>query len=137
VILTSIAVVISMLCGVVMAFKNYLLLDGSQFIMIAATVPIISTLVFIIMDVAYISNCRDLGDFHLEQYSRISIKMGKTSKIQHGISNIIYFFSIILIIVSIMMISYMVSNAIKEGIIAYVTVLILGASHLYMTNKKS
>lgn len=136
--LTSVAVVIILMCSFLLLFKNITSSNFSGIYILKGSVPIWLSIVFTILDVAFISNYHHTEEIYLER--GISIKRRerrRLSRAQRCITDILKVFSITVIIICIVSASQMVNKVMIEGVIVYALLLLVGICHLYNAIRKT
>lgn len=131
--LDSILVSITTICSIVMLINELISLKLSSFTIILGVISIILPLVFLILDVALISSCREI-----EEYYNITAKpkTRRSKKLHNTIQNITYFYSLVIITISIISVIYLMVTSINSEIISYSSLLVVSLCHTYMLNKR-
>lgn len=136
VLLTSIAVVVATMCSFAIMFKNFISSSVTSWTLLFSMMPVIATLTLIILDATYISTCRSYDGTYLGEYRLSFVKKGKSNRFQRMTEDVVKIIALILIVLSIIVLIFAISQPMIEGIISYSLLLIVGVSHLYMANKK-
>lgn len=138
IILNSISIVITMLCGMVMMIKKIDILGSSKLFIWGCSIPIIIGILFLLLDVTFVCNWRDIEDINLGKYEQ-TYRRGrkKLTTAQLLILKNVNAISLLAIFVSALMIFFMKSISLTEGIIAYSLTLIVSLFHYYSSSKRS
>lgn len=137
IILNSISIVITMLLGIVMLIKNFDVLYSSKLFILGCSIPIIIGILFLLLDVIFVCNCRNVEDTDFGKYElTYRRRRKKLTKTELLILKNVNAMSLLAIFVSVIMIFFMKSISVTEGIIAYSLTLLISLLHYFSSNRK-
>lgn len=137
VMLDSFSIVIVFVCGLEILFTNLVSLKLDPTYVLLGIIPIILTLLFTISDTLSISCYKDLRAEDFDTYRLVPrVEKNKSIRVMRGIMTVIKFISILAIIFSIIIVVYAKVLNVTSAIVAYIMLLILAISHLYVVTRK-
>ncbi len=133
--ITSVSIVILTICGLIAIINNFTQQENINLFIFPISLPIVSALVFIILDVLLISNSIN-EKIYKDEYPLTLKRTRRLNKLKHVLSDLLFIFSLIIIVVSMFMIFVMFSKFATVGSALYIVLLILGFCHACMLNRR-
>jgi len=134
ILLDSVVCLITVILGAMLVFKNITASNMSEIIILGFILPLFMSLLFTILDLAFISNCVNLDDIYSSEFPKTT-RRKRLTKAQRLILKNLNVYSSLIIVTSIIIIFFMNSKSIIDGIILYELILVLGICHSFITNK--